>query len=277
MQQTTKQKMLFVLLLLVPFIWALSNSMIIPILPQAQRQLNISRFQSGLLITALSSPTAIFLPLTGFLSDRYGRVTIMFPAILLYGLSGLATGIAAAFKSYPLMIICRFFQGIGATGTSLLALCYVGDLYQNKNQAKYLSYLEAANSCGKLLGPIISNLTAQIVWYAPFFVYPILAVPISCCLLLFQVKTKCQQQQPPKLTQLVQQKKRLLLVASITTFSIVFLWFGNLFLLAEVVDSFNVTPTWQGFLLALPVLLMTLTTTIVGYSWLFGNWERIVY
>ena len=95
--------------------------------------------------------------------------------------------------------------------------------------------------------------------------------------MLFQVKTKCQQQQPPKLTQLVQQKKRLLLVASITTFSIVFLWFGNLFLLAEVVDSFNVTPTWQGFLLALPVLLMTLTTTIVGKYFINTEKTKLVH
>ena len=52
-------------LLIIPFAWALSNSMIIPILPQIQTALSITDMQAGLLITALSVPTAIFLPISG--------------------------------------------------------------------------------------------------------------------------------------------------------------------------------------------------------------------
>lgn len=88
-------------LLIIPFAWALSNSMIIPILPQIQTALSITDVQAGLLITALSVPTAIFLPFSGFLSDHYGRVKIMIPALILYGLGGAAAFCSGILGSIP--------------------------------------------------------------------------------------------------------------------------------------------------------------------------------
>lgn len=82
----------------VPFLWALSNSMIIAVLPDIQTALRISPGRAGLLTTSLSIPTAILLPVAGVLSDRYGRKTIMVPGVILYGLGGaLATRMVPLF------------------------------------------------------------------------------------------------------------------------------------------------------------------------------------
>lgn len=285
MKQKTKQAILFFSLLMVPFIWALSNSMILPILPRAQAILHISKVKAGLIITALSVPTAIFLPVSGFLSDRYGRVKIMVPTILLYGFAGLAAGIAAAFGSYPLIIIARCLQGIGATGTSLLALSYAGDLYQEEHQAQILSYLETSNSIGKLVSPLIGTLTAQLAWYGAFFVFPILAMPVASGLFLFQIKPECHRQplQKPNeyfcdLAHLVKNKKDFLILASVATFVTVFLWFGTLFFLAELMeDHFRISPILHGFLLSLPVLVMTITTIVTGRYLCKFNYTKLIY
>ena len=149
-------------LLIIPFAWALSNSMIIPILPQIQTALSITDVQAGLLITALSVPTAIFLPFSGFLSDHYGRVKIMIPALILYGLGGAAAFCSGILGSYPLMVCARIVQGVGASGTNLLALSYAGDLYTGHDRTLILSYLEAANSTCKLVSPLLGKEAAAL-------------------------------------------------------------------------------------------------------------------
>ena len=104
MQQTTKQKMLFVLLL-VPFIWAQSNSMIIPILPQAQRQqyftLSIRTFNYSTL-----EPNSYISAFDGFLSIIWSSNDYVSTILLRIKWSG--NWNSYAFKSYPLMIIVVF-------------------------------------------------------------------------------------------------------------------------------------------------------------------------
>ena len=60
----------FWVLLLVPFILVLSNSLLIPVLPQIQTALGVTLFKSGLIITAFSLTAGLVIPGAGYLSDR---------------------------------------------------------------------------------------------------------------------------------------------------------------------------------------------------------------
>lgn len=57
----------------VPFIMVLGNSMLIPVLPEMQKQLGITQFQTSLVISMFSIPAGLAIPFAGFLSDRLGR------------------------------------------------------------------------------------------------------------------------------------------------------------------------------------------------------------
>ena len=91
-----KQSKVLVLAILsaVPVIMV-GNSMLIPVLPTIQSDLKISPLQVSLLITLFSIPAGIIIPLSGILSDRYGRKRVIAPSLLLYGAGGLLTGFAA--------------------------------------------------------------------------------------------------------------------------------------------------------------------------------------
>lgn len=54
-------------------IMVLGNSMLIPVLPDIREALNLSPVQVSLIITLFSLPAGLIIPITGFLSDRYGR------------------------------------------------------------------------------------------------------------------------------------------------------------------------------------------------------------
>ena len=165
----------------VPLIMVLGNSMLIPVFPDMERALDISKFQAGLTITLFSLPAGIAIPIMGFLCDKIGRKKIIVPSLILYGLGGLVSGLAIIFfnKSFPILLSGRVIQGIGAAGTGPIAMALVSDIFTSNERSKALGSIEAANGLGKVLSPILGSAIALIVWYAIFFVYALFSVPIA--------------------------------------------------------------------------------------------------
>ena len=71
----------------IPLILVLGNSMLIPILPKMKTELDISQFQTSLIISVFSISAAIMIPILGYLSDRFSRKAVVIPALILYGLA----------------------------------------------------------------------------------------------------------------------------------------------------------------------------------------------
>jgi MFS transporter, ACDE family, multidrug resistance protein len=138
----------------IPLVLVLGNSMLVPILPDMQQELNISRFQSSLVITLFSLAAGVFIPVLGYLSDRFTRKSIIIPSLIVYGAAGVLAGFGAVWKSYTIIIIARAIQGMAAAGTSPIAMALVGDLYKGATESKALGMTEASNGTGKVLSPI---------------------------------------------------------------------------------------------------------------------------
>ncbi len=168
----------FAALATVPFVMVLSNSMIIPALPAIQKALGRSLFQVGLLITAFSVSAGLVIPIGGYLSDRYGRKKVMIPCLLLFGLGGLIAALAPLLwpkNIYTMLMGARILQGIGGGGTYQVAMALAGDIFKSGERSKVLGLLEASNGLGKVVSPIIGAAAMTLFWFAPFFVYPVIA------------------------------------------------------------------------------------------------------
>ena len=158
----------------VPFIMVLGNSMIIPVLTEIKNALNLSGFETSLIITLFSVPAGIIIPLAGFLSDRFGRKIVIAPSLIIYGLGGIIAGLGPLFlagSAYPVMLGGRVLQGIGAAGTAPIAMALCGDLFTGKERSKSLGIIEAANGFGKVVSPILGALIGLIAWYATFLFF----------------------------------------------------------------------------------------------------------
>ncbi len=168
----------FAALATVPFVMVLSNSMLIPVLPALQKALHRSLLQVGLLITVFSCAAALVIPVGGYLSDRFGRKTVIVPCLAIFGAGGLLCGLAPLVlpgSTYALLMAGRAIQGVGAGGTYQVAMALAGDIFRSRERSKVLGMLEASNGLGKVVSPIIGAAVMVIAWYAPFFVYPLLA------------------------------------------------------------------------------------------------------
>jgi ACDE family multidrug resistance protein len=270
----TREKFALAGLSTVPFVMVLGNSMLIPILPAMERALDLTSFQASLVITLFSVPAGLTIPLSGFISDYFGRKIVIIPALLLYGLGGLIAGGAAlidAAPTYAIMLGGRILQGIGAAGTAPIAMALTGDLFAGKHRGKALGVIEAANGFGKVVSPVLGAAVGLIIWFAPFFVFPGLTV-LAAVAMWLMVKEPERQKQPQAPAQYFQsikkifaQKTALLLSSFLTGSLALFVLFGIMFFLSEHLEQrYHLSLIVKGLALAIPVLFMAVTSYITG-------------
>lgn len=260
----------------VPFIMVLGNSMLIPILPQIKKELDITQFEVSLIITMFSISAALIIPFSGFLSDRFGRKKVIIPSLILYGTGGVIAGLAALFFSgkvaYWIIIGGRTMQGIGAAGTAPITMALVGDIFKGGAQSKALGLIEATNGLGKVASPILGTLIALIfVWFAPFFAFSILCL-LAILGIMFLVKEPKLEGEPPKFKKYVGNVKKIFkkegrwLIATFFVGTIgLFILFGILFYLSDILETtYNINGLKKGYILAIPLLAMATTSYITG-------------
>jgi len=247
--------------------------MLIPVLPKMQRAMEISLFQAGLIITTFSIPAGIVIPLSGYLSDQYGRKIIMIPSLLIFGLGGVLAGLAALFlkKPYLYILLARVFQGIGGGGTYQLAMALTGDIFQTEERSKALGILEASNGLGKVAAPLMGAASALIIWYAPFFIYGLLA--FTSALLVWLVCREPQKRRKKEqlkgylghLGQIFSQKGRGLIICFLAGMLTLFLFFGVLSYFSDILaGEYQIKGFAAGLYIAGPVLAMAATSYLVG-------------
>lgn len=257
----------------VPFIMVLGNSMLIPVLPKMKSVMSLSQFQCGLIITAFSIPAGLALILAGPLSDRYGRKTVITPSLILYGIGGLLAGLSALFiaKPYYYILGSRFVQGLAAAGTAPVAMSLVGDLFQGDQRSGVLGLLEAANGLGKVASPILGAAAALVAWYFPFFVYGVLSLPAAVAIWLLignpgkTDKDTGLAQYFKNVLEVFATKGKGLSATYLAGAVILFLLFGLLFFYSDTLEtSYKIFGFKKGLILAIPVLIMSVTSFITG-------------
>ncbi|WLD95420.1 MFS transporter [Alkalihalobacillus sp. AL-G] len=257
----------------IPMIMTLGNSMLIPILPKMKSELNLTQFQVSLTITVFSIAAAIAIPLFGYLSDRFSRKAIIIPCLFLYGIGGLLAGLAAAWfsKAFFWIIAGRILQGLGAAGTSPIAMALTGDLFKGGRQSKVLGVVEASNGFGKVLSPILGSLLALLFWYAVFFAFPLFCV-LSIVLAWIFIKEKPKKKAPPPpgkyvkgLFSVFKHEGRWLFTTYLVGATCLFTLFGILFYLSDVLEKkYHIDGVLKGAILAIPLLVLCTTSYITG-------------
>ncbi|WP_134700188.1 MFS transporter [Ammoniphilus sp. YIM 78166] len=256
----------------IPLVMVLGNSMIVPVLPTMQKELNLTQFQVSLIITAFSFAAGLIIPFVGYLSDRFGRKVIIVPALILYGLGGIVAGLAAWLmdNAYTVILLARIAQGIGAAGTAPIAMALIGDLYSGAKESKALGLIEATNGLGKVLSPVLGSLLALLIWYAVFFAFPALCF-LTALAVWFLIKEKKPGKPKPlnkylaSLKQVFKEQGGWLVTAFFVGSIGLFILFGVLFYLSDMLETqYKVDGVIKGLILAIPLMGMVTTAYITG-------------
>ncbi len=158
-------------------------AVITPAFPKIVQELNISTQDVGLLISVFTFPGVILTLVFGVLADRFGRKRILVPSLILFGLAG---GACAFARDFNLLLILRFFQGIGAPSLFFLNFTIIGDLYSGKERTTAMGFNASVLNLGSAIYPVIGGALAMLAWHYPFLL-SFITIPVGL-LVLFSLK-----------------------------------------------------------------------------------------
>lgn len=146
-----------------------------PALPNVADHFGVSAGHVALLITVFTLPGVLLAPLLGVMADRWGRRVVLVPALLLFGLAGVACVTATSLK---MLILLRFLQGVGAAPMGAINVTLIGDAYRGARQVAAMGANSAVLSVGTAAYPLLGGVLADADWRLPFAL-PVLGLPIA--------------------------------------------------------------------------------------------------
>ena len=162
----------------------IGQSILGPVLPPLVRELGLSEFQGGLVMTFSSIMWVIFSPIWGRRSEVWGR-----KPVFLLSLSGYALGVGAfgmvmqlgldgVFASsmviWLLLIASRMIVGTLFSGSLPASQAYVADTTTGQTRTNALGVISAASSLGTIFGPALGGIIVGWGLVAPIFVSALL-------------------------------------------------------------------------------------------------------
>ncbi|MFZ7094146.1 multidrug effflux MFS transporter [Primorskyibacter sp. 2E233] len=132
---------------------------------------------------------------TGPLSDAFGRKPVVLGGAALYIASSLS---AIWMQSLELLLVARFFQGLGAAGPRVVALAIVRDLHAGRGMAQIMSFVMIVFTVVPAIAPLLgSRLIILGGWPAVFWAFAIFSLMTSTWLAIRLPETLAPENRLP--------------------------------------------------------------------------------
>ncbi len=165
--------MVFTLWLLV-FAAGTQAMLVAPIIPQIATQLGVEEARLGVLVTAYAVAVGAFALVTGPISDRVGRRTVLLVGTALMAVALAAHGLADTYLS---LVSVRALAGVAGGVLNGAAIAYVGDFFAPDRRGRVNGWVISGFAAGQVAGIPVGTLLADAFGYrAPFLLFAVVAV-----------------------------------------------------------------------------------------------------
>ena len=124
----------------------------------------------------------------GLLSDRFGRLPILYSSLAIFVMMSIVAVIAS---SITMLLWARFFQGVAGAGGPVLARAIARDIASGTKLAKLTALLVSTLAIATLAAPLLgSGLIAIWGWQSPYMALVVLALIAILLLVLFIRESK---------------------------------------------------------------------------------------
>lgn len=145
---------------------ALTVDISLPAVPVMAIALAASLSSSQLIVGVFMAGMAVGQVPAGLVSDRIGRLPVLYAGMLLFLAGAVAASLAGRID---VMLAARFVQGLGAAAAIVLSRAIVRDVASGKDAARLMSLMTMIFTAAPVIAPSIGALMiTQWGWRAPF-------------------------------------------------------------------------------------------------------------
>ncbi|MFA5960110.1 MAG: DHA2 family efflux MFS transporter permease subunit [Tatlockia sp.] len=153
---------------LATFMIVLDSSIANVAIPTIAGNLGVSMDEGTWVITLFAAANAISIPLTGWLTQRFGQVRLFVSAILLFVLASFLCGLAS---SLTMLLVARVFQGLVAGPLIPLSQAILLGSYPKEKSAIALALWGMTATVGPIAGPALGGyITQSYSWSWIFYI-----------------------------------------------------------------------------------------------------------
>jgi DHA1 family tetracycline resistance protein-like MFS transporter len=173
------------IIFLISFTEVLGFSMVLPLIPYLGKELGLTLSQIGLIISLFSVCQLFASPITGKLSDHFGRKP-------LFILSQISTFVGFVFLGFAttvvLLIAARLIDGLLGSNMTV-SQAYISDITEPKHRTRVYSYSSGVFGAGLIFGPFIGGILSTINYSVPMFFAAAITLISIALVILFLPET----------------------------------------------------------------------------------------
>ncbi|HEY4300399.1 MAG TPA: DHA2 family efflux MFS transporter permease subunit [Candidatus Didemnitutus sp.] len=136
--------------------------------PTMADQLKVEPLSLKAVLTSYTICLAVFIPISGWMADRFGTKRVFTWAVCLFTLGSLFCGLAV---SIPMLVLARVIQGIGGAMMTPVGRLALVRTFPRSEMLAAMNYVVIPALIGPLLGPFVGGLIVHwLPWRTIFFV-----------------------------------------------------------------------------------------------------------
>ncbi len=182
MTETKSRWSILITILMSTFMATLDSSIVNVALPEMANVLNVTTSNIQLVATSYLIVIVGTVLIFGRLGDMFGKTRVFKFGVTLFTIGSLLCGIT---HSFPMLIIARIIQAIGAAGTMSTNQGIITEVFPQKERGKALGLLGTSVALGSLVGPGLGGLIVGVVSWEFIF---LINVPIGIVTLYLAFK-----------------------------------------------------------------------------------------
>lgn len=137
-------------------------------LPHMQGSMSATQDQISWVLTSYIVASAIFLPMTGFLAERFGRKKLFLWSVVGFTLTSMMCGAA---QNLPQIVLFRLLQGVFGAALVPLSQAILLDTYPKEKHSSAMALWGVGVMLGPILGPSLGGwLTEYYNWRWVFYI-----------------------------------------------------------------------------------------------------------
>src|SRR5579871_5061251 len=150
------------------FMESLDTTILNTAVPTIAAALNVAPLNMKSVLASYTLSLAVFIPISGWMADRFGTRRVFAAAIGLFSLGSLLCGISV---DITMLVACRVLQGIGGAMMVPVGRMTLVRTFPKSELIRAMSFVSIPSLIGPMLGPVCGGLIVHYLhWSVVFFV-----------------------------------------------------------------------------------------------------------